>query len=65
MPNFNFKKLFIVAGLVIVIGTLGITGLFYWILTPKRVESRRPLTPTIKLVLEDNKVDTIYVYTQP
>lgn len=29
------------------------------------IRSKSPLTPTIELVIENNKVDTIYVYKHP
>ena len=66
MINYNFKALAIAFAFLIIGGTSGVWLGVYFLLTPgKTVESSRPLTPTIKLVVEDNKVDTIYVYTQP
>jgi len=65
MINYNFKA-FAIAVVFLIIGiTNGIWLGIYWLLTPgKTIESHRPLTPTLKLEVVDNKVDTIYVYTQ-
>lgn len=29
------------------------------------IRSTNPITPTIELVIEDNRVDTVYVYRHP
>jgi hypothetical protein len=51
-------------GLGLIIG-LAIWGLFsaynHWFVNHD-IKVKKPLIPTIKLVIENNKVDTLYVY---
>lgn len=48
-------------------GILIVIGIVYFIYTmfkPTTIESKTKLVPEIKLVIKDNKVDTLYVYKQ-
>jgi len=61
-PNFD--------GLVTMLITLGvITGLSVWgfmsLVSSNDIRSTEPIVPQIELVVEDNVVDTIYVYKKP
>jgi hypothetical protein len=40
-------------------------GLIYSFFSKDKIESTKPIQPQIELVIEDNKVDTIYVYIEP
>ena len=35
-----------------------------WMFTDNVIRSQKPIKPTIELTVNNNKVDTIYVYTQ-
>lgn len=35
-----------------------------WMFTDNVIRSKKPIKPKIELVVNNNKVDTIYVYTQ-
>jgi len=50
----------------IIIGCLwGCWELVDWLFITESIESAEPITPTIKLVISENVVDTIYIYTKP
>jgi len=65
MINYNFKKAIGMFAMILFAAgfAAGILIGAYW-LSDKSIQSHRPLTPTLKLEVVDNKVDTIYVYTQ-
>ena len=54
-----------VIGLVI-LGMLFVFTIWFgvWLFTDKVVKSRFPIRPTIELTVNNNKIDTVYVYTQ-
>lgn len=35
-----------------------------WLFIDETIESTTPITPEIKLIIDDNEVDTIYIYRQ-
>lgn len=45
---------------ILIIYSIGI--LIYLIIKPTTIESKTKIVPEIKLVIKDNKVDTLYVY---
>lgn len=48
-----------------IMATLIVIGIVYFIYTmvkPTKIESKTKIVPEIKLVIKDNKVDTLYVY---
>jgi len=48
---------------IVIIITASIFGFGgYFIFSNDKLESRKPIIPTIKLEVNNNKVDTIYVY---
>ena len=51
----------VILGMLIVGIIWGITA---WA-SDDSIKSNRPITPEIKLVIENNQVDTIYVYRRP
>lgn len=51
--------LFIVA----VLAVLSLIGIgVYSFFAPEKVESKKLITPEIKITVKDNKIDTLYVY---
>ena len=62
--SFDIKPLFwIGVGLTVIV--FMIIGLIDLVFIPEKIKSTSPIVPTIELVIEDNQVDTLYVYTQP
>ena len=54
---------FFTIAIVAIIATIGYTGYFiYDKIGEQTIESKVLITPEIKLEVNDNKVDTIYVY---
>lgn len=66
MINYNFKKaIALFAMILLAAGFAAGILVFAYSVSDKSIVSSRPLTPTLHLRVIDNKVDTIYVYTQP
>jgi len=51
---------------LVVLGMLFILSIWFgvWFFTDKEIRSKTIIKPTIELEINNNKVDTIYVYTQ-
>ena len=52
----------ILLGILFVLGIWGFSKLIDWGVIEYSIESKTPIVPEIKLVVENNVIDTIYVY---
>lgn len=43
---------------------LFIFGIIYFIFIPKSIKSDKPIQPKIELIIENNTVDTVYIYKE-
>lgn len=64
MGNINFGAAFIMLAIFGGLVVAGIFGIVEW-LDDDSIRSNEPIIPEIELVLENNVVDTVYVYRQP
>ena len=66
-PKFDIRPIIllcVIAGAIIIGLVWGATALFSG-KSKNVIESKTLIIPEIKLVIENNKVDTVYVYRQP
>jgi hypothetical protein len=52
-------------GFVICLATWGAWELIDWAFIDDAIKTTSPIVPEIELIIEDNKVDTLYVYRKP
>lgn len=52
-------------GILIGLALWGLFGLYDYFFVFDGIKSETPITPRIELVIENNKIDTLYVYEKP
>jgi len=65
---YNFDGVFtalLMGGLFIGLAVWGAWELIDWILIDDAIKTTSPIVPEIELIIQDNKVDTLYVYRKP
>ena len=62
MYNFDLRPLIWLGAIVVFIPFAIYEGICYVI--PDTIESTQPIKPEIKLIINDNKVDTLYIYKE-
>jgi hypothetical protein len=64
MYNFDLRPL-IWMGLIAGLGIMGILWVIFSLFSSSDIVTDKPLTPELKLTVENNKIDTLYIYKKP
>ena len=64
--NYNFDLTPLIwFGVFVILAIWGCWELIDWLWVDETIRSTQPIIPEIELVIENNIVDTIYVYRKP
>ncbi len=64
MYNFDLRPL-IWMGVVIGVVIVGILWVIFSLFSSSDIVTDKPLTPELKITVENNKIDTLYIYKKP
>jgi hypothetical protein len=61
----DFKSAFVILFLAGALSALTIWGVWELFDSDETITTKEPIVPEIKIIVEDNTIDTLYIYRQP
>ena len=58
----GLAQAFVFVAVIVALLTGSVGYAVHWLISIKGLESKKLITPEIKLTIKDNRVDTVYVY---